>query len=510
MAALGLCLTGACLVGPSRVSAEVSPVTPVAAGSPAIRWHQRTLFIPYHANKHLPAAQHIAEVQLLLSRTGTSDWSVLQSAQPNVQGFNYHAPEDGEYWFALKHLDANGQPLDGTPIAPQLHLLIDTRADLGPINPFSGSAPSDLATSPAQQPAAPEAPAQVVAGNPFQPARPAQDWPVTNQVPAASANMSPRPDTPPIANPYTSATEAEARRTPARFAVDGPVTPNSEDAQDFAANLLNASPPPSHQSPSDQSPSDQLPSAQLPSGQPSGGQPSSSQASAPDADEASEWTSAGRQGGPRLVNARTFDLEYDLKAVGPWGVAKVELFGTQDEGATWQSFGVDPDNRSPIRVTVPESGTYGFRILVEGANTFGVKPPQAGDKPELVVMVDLESPEAQIVAVEPGVGDLADQLRIRWQATDTNLEHRPVALFYSSFAEGPWSTIASGLENTGSYVWRIERHIPGRFFLRLEVRDSAGNVATYHTPEPITLNRAQPTGTLLDVRPVTDVPVVGK
>ena len=262
--------------------------------------------------------------------------------------------------------------------------------------------------------------------------------------------------------------------------MDGQASSAADADQDFAANMLNTEPS------------------------------ANSESSAQPTDSDAQWSSAGRQGGPLLVNARTFDVEYDLQAVGPWGVAKVELWGTQDEGATWQSFGVDPDNRSPIRVTVPASGTYGFRILVEGANAFGVKPPQAGDKPELVVMVDLEQPEAEIVAVEPGSGDLADQLRIRWKATDANLESRPVGLFYGSYAEGPWSTIATGLENTGSYIWRIERHIPGRFFLRLEVRDTAGNVASHQLAEPIVLNRAQPTGTLRNVRPVSDVPVVGK
>jgi hypothetical protein len=464
--------------------------TEVATSGPAlptalqpIPWSQRTLFIPYQPNKQAPASQQIARVQLLISRTGTGDWTVLQSAEPNVQGFSYHAPEDGDYWFALKHLDAKGQVLDSVATAPQLHLVINTQ----PPVPFSTSTQPPEATVPtAGTPVAPESAGGVspfAARDPFQTAaKPTQDWPANNQLPSAAPSMIPPANVPPASNSYTAANDANVRRTPAKFAVDDVGKSNQKDEENFISNLLAGE--------------SKAESAEQPVQLP------------PVAD--SEWSSAGPQTGPMLVNARTFDVEYDLQAVGSWGVAKVELWGTQDEGATWQSFGVDPDNRSPIRVTVPHSGTFGFRILVEGANSLGVQPPQTGEKPELVVMVDLDQPKAEIVAVEPGAGNLADQLRIRWSADDKNLDPRPIGLFYSSHAEGPWSTIATGLENSGAYVWRIERHIPGRFYLRLEARDTAGNVATFQTPEPIELNRPQPTGTLRSVRPITDVPVVGK
>ena len=89
-------------------------------------------------------------------------------------------------------------------------------------------------------------------------------------------------------------------------------------------------------------------------------------------------------------------------------------------------------------------------------------------------------------------------------ADDTNLEPRPVSLFFSTNPNGPWSTIAAGLQNTGEYTWRLERHVPDSFYLRLEVRDQAGNVAVDQTLQPVTLSRPQPTGHLRGVRPVED------
>jgi len=204
----------------------------------------------------------------------------------------------------------------------------------------------------------------------------------------------------------------------------------------------------------------------------------------------------------RMVNSLAFDIEYDLQSVGPWGVSKVELWGTHDDGKTWQSYSVDSDNRSPVRVSVPDEGVYGFRILVDGVNSVEAAPPRSGEKPELIVAVDLQAPRAELVSTELGKGNLADHLLLRWAVEDRNLERRPIGLFYSSYPNGPWSTIATGLENTGAYTWRLQRHMPNQFYVRLEARDMAGNLATDQTSAPISLSRPQPTGRLRSVRPI--------
>jgi hypothetical protein len=208
----------------------------------------------------------------------------------------------------------------------------------------------------------------------------------------------------------------------------------------------------------------------------------------------------------RWVNTQTFDLDYDLQTVGPWGVAKVELWGTRDAGQTWTAFGADPDNRGPMRVAVPSAGIYGFRLLVTGANGAPAHPPQAGDQPELLIGIDLEAPQVELQAAQLGAGELADHLIIRWNAADANLESRPVGLYFSGAAEGPWTMIASNLDNSGQYAWRLLRQVPEKFFLRLEVRDKAGNVTARQSASPVALNLPQPTGKFRNVRPVAEDP----
>lgn len=526
----------------------------------AVYWKQRLFYIPYQVNRPQRALNPVRKVQLLISRDGVSNWQVLQEAEPQVQGFSYNAPEDGEYWFALRHIDRRGQPWPTATVTPQMRIIIDTA---GPELTLSGTldaagsivlhyeatdrslnvdtlhlearpeggswvsltpglhdvshpdrlmgrvrwqlpsgAPSvevrgsisdraghkgetvetikltgpelvkpNLASSPRAWPDAVQRQASA----------PSQEWPTTNRVMPQQSEPSPTAQQfagasvqtpPPIYNPYTTSSanreqQNASPRTPARLIGEGIPSVSKQTEDPFKTDSTGPTAP--------QAPADEY-----------------------------GWQSASSAGvnAVRAVSSRTFEVDYNLESVGPWGISKVELWGTHDGGSTWQSYGVDNDNRSPLRVTVPDSGRYGFRILVDGVSGVGSPAPRPGDKPELVVDVDLQAPAAEILDVQPQQGDLAGHLSIRWTANDSNLEDRPVSLYYGSYANGPWSAIATQLPNNGSYTWRMERHLPERFFVRLEVRDQAGNITARETPTPITINRTQPTGTLRGVRPV--------
>lgn len=204
---------------------------------------------------------------------------------------------------------------------------------------------------------------------------------------------------------------------------------------------------------------------------------------------------------PKFVGSRTFALEYDVEYVGRNGISKVELWATRDHGQTWFRLAQDDDNRTPLMVTVDEQGVYGFRLVVDSVDTPSA-PPSPGDAPELWVAVDLERPIAELTAIEQGAGNLNDHLILRWRADDNNLEPRPISLFYSSRPAGPWSAVATSLENTGQYAWRIERHVPGRFYLRLEARDTAGNLAAFQTRDAVEFAPHAASGRLRSAEPL--------
>jgi len=204
-----------------------------------------------------------------------------------------------------------------------------------------------------------------------------------------------------------------------------------------------------------------------------------------------------------MVNQRIFELLYDVASVGPSGVSQVEVWGTRDGGRTWRSFTLDNDNRSPVLVTVDEEGIYGFRVVGTSGAGLGDRPPQSGDPPEVVIGVDLSKPAARITATEQGTGLESGKLIISWQAGDAMLAARPVSLLFSESPGGPWTSIASGLENTGRYAWPIDNRLPQGIYLRLEVRDEAGNVGVFETSRSLVLDRLRPSVRIRDVRPLS-------
>jgi hypothetical protein len=211
---------------------------------------------------------------------------------------------------------------------------------------------------------------------------------------------------------------------------------------------------------------------------------------------------------PRLTNSRRFRLEYDVETAGPEGLAAVELWGTSDGGRTWLKWGRDPDLESPLEVEVAQEGVYGFRIVVVGKHGLATSTPQSGDAADIWVGVDLTRPTAKLIRAAYGEGAMAGKLDIRWQAEDAHLGSRPITLLVGERPDGPFTVIAAGLPNTGQYWWDPQPRVPRQLFLRLEVRDEAGNVAIDQLTEPIRVEGLEPKGRIRGLSPA-DVPLRG-
>jgi len=85
---------------------------------------QQEFAIPYRM-----APDHLArEVRLFVSSDQGRTWRLISRAEPHVHSFRYRAPQDGEYWFAIRTLHDRGryQPA-GLPRA-ELRVVVDTRA----------------------------------------------------------------------------------------------------------------------------------------------------------------------------------------------------------------------------------------------------------------------------------------------------------------------------------------------------------------------------------------------
>ena len=357
---------------------------PYAVGQPAALaptyWKQRQLFIPYQLQQRGKALNPIAKVQLLVSHTGNDDWTTLEEAKPDVQGFSYHAARDGEHWFALRHLDRRGQAWPSDEVVPQVRLVIDTQepeltlegsvdatgeaviryeardANLQPETlllevrgarntwtklpageldiwqparivgrlrwrPPAGATNIELraavadrtgqrtqanetitlsnARSSLQGPTLgrPTDDADAAVGpveNTFESRLASQDWPASNRTPARPQRATPSMS-PPISNPYNPVSQAQPPRVSGQLIADGRSATQSVGAS--RSQSLQITP---------------LDSVSAP--------PLMTNSSASEANNL--WSSAS---GPQeatsdgAINSQTFDLDYDLQSVGPWG-----------------------------------------------------------------------------------------------------------------------------------------------------------------------------------------------
>lgn len=198
----------------------------------------------------------------------------------------------------------------------------------------------------------------------------------------------------------------------------------------------------------------------------------------------------------RLTREKRFRLSYEVESAGPRGVAKVQLWMTDDAGQTWRLWGEDPDCKSPIAVQVPDEGVYGFRLVITAMNGLAGDTPKAGDLADMWIEVDQTAPQGELLSAPFGEDVTQGTLVIRWQANDRNLGRRPITLHISESPAGPWSVLSAGLPNTGQYDWQIVPSLPKRVYLRLEVKDRAGNIHMSQLDRPVDLSPLSPRGTL--------------
>ncbi len=200
--------------------------------------------------------------------------------------------------------------------------------------------------------------------------------------------------------------------------------------------------------------------------------------------------------------SRSFSLDYTIEALRGSSIADIELWGTEDRGNTWQKWGSDPDRTSPFDVQVGNDGLFGFRMVIIGANGVITNRPHDGDAADMWINVDTHLPSVKITRALYGEGSEAGMLVIDYTCEEENLHERPISLSYSESPNGPWSSIASGLKNTGIYLWKADPSLPPLVYVRIQAIDRAGNVQEHRLELPINLRGLTPRGRIQGVRPI--------
>jgi hypothetical protein len=538
------------------------------------------------------------EVQLYVSTDHGTRWRMVDRAEPRADHFDFLAPTDGEYWFAVRTLDSfNRLHPAGNNIEPALKVIVDatppvlelllTELEPGKVELRWTAADDHLDVSKLRieyrQPDAPEwQPAAVVpqpngqtawevkagglvavrgsisdlAGNSVNADReitvhPSPHGakgteteyraPVAKATPTGGAGgdvpvreaaaVSPpdhaatdKPSHPPVetAKPMAASLTPAARSSAAAAsggndAMEGGLASDHDffvESKDKAAspglkiqpqvrnNLVSDSPANRPAIVQNQNQAGQKQVEQGQSG--ANGTPPATDGADELADEKANFTASPpspKDDEPRtiVVNTTDFQIGYRIDDLGPSGLGKIELFITTDGGRKWYRYGTNPSNKSPFPVSVPADGTFGFELRVKNGAGIGDDPPHPGDKPSIVVMVDKTPPTAQLSAPQIGRGKSHNKVLLRWVAEDAHFGPTPVLLEYAVEKAGPWTKIGDWQANSGHYIWPIESGMPGKVYVRLTVKDRAGNTAQITAPDVLVIDFTRPTAHIIDV-----------
>ena len=209
----------------------------------------------------------------------------------------------------------------------------------------------------------------------------------------------------------------------------------------------------------------------------------------PSVDAESEYTIENLPAGERLrlIGSRRFAIDYSLERQPGEGPLLVDVWMTRDGGLTWALHATDDDGKSPATVQVDQEGLYGFRLSSrELADSQAFDPP-SGERPSIWIGVDRTRPDARLLRADPSPGDGPTSIEFAWESRDVRLSEQGAALYFSAGAGQPWTLIARELPPSGSYSWQLPAQIAPRMYVRLEVRDEAGNLATADWPNPISI-----------------------
>jgi len=472
----------------------------------------------------------IASLVLYAKEGQNGAWSVRDKATPMQTSFTFKAPRDGEYWFRIVAIDNQGKSHpDDLAKDPQDAVVVVVDATVPTLEvTYRGSVPEgqviqcdvrdanpDLLKTRFQyqtrdetwrnleampdQPLLFCVPAQAaltnfirvtavdMAGNVTprtynlsELVAAAKNVARTNVPPAAPlpaaqppaiAQLGMMPPAIPASDPPPISAPSPAIKQPAPFPVD-------------PSRIGDANPPPH---PINQSSRVNLPVQSLPAV--SGYSPTLESQTAVKTNEAAippeiETASFARPPAPaniQVVGSPQVYLNYVVDQVGASGVGKMEIYASRDRGQSWQKVAEERQLKNPAEVVLPGEGVFGLKLVASNGRGFGAQSPRPGESSDWWVEVDTTEPKVEITGLSAGAGPESGSLYIYWKAEDKNLAPDTAELFFAANREGPWSPIAKNLKTSGQHRWTPPQESGAHAYIRVLVRDKAGNIGLAET-----------------------------
>lgn len=142
------------------------------------------------------------------------------------------------------------------------------------------------------------------------------------------------------------------------------------------------------------------------------------------------------------------------------------------------------------------STTLNLTSLSDGSATLSATQNDAAGNSTTVstsTIVDKTNPAVSLTSFNSGVYKGGASGSITWTATDTNLATAPISLLYSSDSGSTWTSIATGLSNSGTYTWTLPTVNNTTMMIKVTAVDKAGNTTSAVSSSTFTIDSTAPT-----------------
>lgn len=182
------------------------------------------------------------------------------------------------------------------------------------------------------------------------------------------------------------------------------------------------------------------------------------------------------QGDVEVLSSPAVSVSFRTAPNSP-NVTGVDLWITNDRGATWKKHVENAPPDRPLRFDTAADGEYGLYLILRNSAGSSAAPPSPGTVPQKTVLLDRQAPLVQILSARKDADFAINRdVHLRWIAQDRNLPPRPVWLHYRTAETKAWRLICDSLEAEGSYRWTVPEGLTGRIEIKITAKDLAGNI----------------------------------
>lgn len=218
----------------------------------------------------------------------------------------------------------------------------------------------------------------------------------------------------------------------------------------------------------------------------------------------------GRVTGPAICARQDVALDLEVSDAGPAGLAKAQLWVSQDDGTSWTE---GPHINEPFKQSgwkAPADGRYRLYVLAVDLAGNPSPTPKGKAEDQFVLTVDSTQPtvqlgsaigivEANVPAGSRTAFKAGTRVAVPFTIKDANLQANSAAIFIQTDPAKEWKLLAESQSTDTAFRFELPATATKTARIKVTARDIAGNVGEAVAGEVFQIDTAVDTGKIEDI-----------